>query len=234
MPRPRMCRHVEGAPKVGYFKPGGVPLRELEEVTLPVEGLEALRLADLENMTTAQAAEGMGVSRHTFGRILGQARNAVAQALVQGKALRIEGGAYALKAPAHPSPVWVLDPGRVAVSVHGPGEGPGDVPALDLPLAPRFGRAGGFVLVDVATMEAAYLDNAGSQAMAHGAGAKSVERIAEQGAGVLLTGRVGEKAFTALREAGVQVCLELDGLTVRQAVERFRSGGLAFAEGPNA
>ncbi len=230
MPRPRMCRHVEGAPKVGYFKPGGVPLRELEEVTLPVEGLEALRLADLENMTTAQAAEGMGVSRHTFGRILGQARNAVAQALVQGKALRIEGGAYALKAPAHPRPVWVLDPQRVAVSVHGAG----DAPLLDLPLAPRFGRAGGFVLVDVATMEAAYLDNAVSQAMAHGAGAQSVERIAEQGAGVLLTGRVGEKAFTALRGAGVQVCLDLEGLSVRQAVERFRSGGLAFAEGPNA
>ena len=64
----------------------------LEECVLPLEGMEALRLADLEGLTAAEAAERMGVSRHTFGRVLREARHVVAGALAGGKALRIEGG----------------------------------------------------------------------------------------------------------------------------------------------
>ena len=95
MPRPRHCRYVSAAPQADYFKPRGIPLRELEEVTLTVEGLEALRLSDIEGLTAAQAAERMQISRHTFGRVLKEARNAVAKALVNGTALRIEGGDHA-------------------------------------------------------------------------------------------------------------------------------------------
>jgi predicted DNA-binding protein (UPF0251 family) len=84
---------VRGAPKISHFKPQGVPLRELEEVGLTLDGLEALRLADVEGLYHDAAAERMGVSRPTFGRILSQARRAVAQAITEGKALRIEGGA---------------------------------------------------------------------------------------------------------------------------------------------
>jgi predicted DNA-binding protein (UPF0251 family) len=94
MPRPRLRRWVTSVPKATYFKPQGIPLRDLEEVCLSIEGLEALRLADLEGMTTEAAAVGMGVSRHTFGRVLTEARAAVARALVAGAALRIEGGHY--------------------------------------------------------------------------------------------------------------------------------------------
>lgn len=94
MPRRRNCRRVEGTPSVSYFKPRGVPLRDLTETCLPVEGFEAIRLADLEGLTMAEAAARMQVSRHTFGRILAQARRAVAEALVRGQALRIEGGHY--------------------------------------------------------------------------------------------------------------------------------------------
>lgn len=77
-----------------YYKPRAVPLRELEEVCLSVEGLEALRLADLEGHSAAEAAEKMRISRFTFGRVLAQARKNVAEALTTGKALRIEGGHY--------------------------------------------------------------------------------------------------------------------------------------------
>jgi predicted DNA-binding protein (UPF0251 family) len=96
MPRPRLPRWVTGVPKATYFKPQGAPLHGLEEVRLAVEGLEALRLADLDGLTTEAAAAGMGVSRHTFGRVLAEARACVARALVTGAALRIGGGHYEL------------------------------------------------------------------------------------------------------------------------------------------
>ncbi|UQZ91005.1 hypothetical protein C4J81_17990 [Deltaproteobacteria bacterium Smac51] len=92
MPRPKHDRHVATAPTVTYFKPQGVPMIYLEEVKLSVEGLEAIRLADLEGLTATEAAERMKISRHTFGRILAEGRAVVAQALVAGLALRIEGG----------------------------------------------------------------------------------------------------------------------------------------------
>lgn len=76
-------------------------MRHLEEVVLPVEGLEALRLADMLGLSTTEAAERMQVSRHTFGRVLRMARQAVAQALVEGKALKIEGGKYVLHSSEH-------------------------------------------------------------------------------------------------------------------------------------
>jgi Predicted DNA-binding proteins len=92
MARPKQNRQVSTAPKITYFKPRGIPLVGLEEVRLSVEELEALRLADLEALPCCEACRLMGVSRHTFGRVLNSARRAVAEALVVGKALRIEGG----------------------------------------------------------------------------------------------------------------------------------------------
>lgn len=94
MARPRCCRSIDALPKVTHFKPQGVPLRTLEVVQLAVEELEALRLADLEGLYHEAAAERMNVSRATFGRIVAEARRKVAEALVSGKALRIEGGDF--------------------------------------------------------------------------------------------------------------------------------------------
>ncbi|MEW5773307.1 MAG: DUF134 domain-containing protein [Thermodesulfobacteriota bacterium] len=84
MPRPRRCRLVQGAPPVTYFKPQGIPLRDLAEVCLGVDGFEALRMADLEGRATEEAAARMGVSRLTLNRILGQARVVAARALSRG------------------------------------------------------------------------------------------------------------------------------------------------------
>ena len=94
MARPLRCRHVEQLPLSDYFKPRGVPLSQLEEVVLSVDELEALRLADLQGNYQEQAAEKMNISRQTFGRIITGARRKTAEALVEGKALRIEGGPF--------------------------------------------------------------------------------------------------------------------------------------------
>src|SRR4030043_186647 len=94
MARPRNCRRVGSVPETNYFKPRGIPLPMLEEVILTVDEFEAIRLADLENLYQENAAKKMKVSRQTFGRIIDSAHKKVAEALVQGKALKIEGGEF--------------------------------------------------------------------------------------------------------------------------------------------
>ena len=94
MARPRNCRRVGSMPQSDYFKPRGIPLSMLEEVVLTVDEFEAVRLADLEGLYQERAAEKMNVSRQTFGRIIESAHKKVAEALVQGKALKIEGGEF--------------------------------------------------------------------------------------------------------------------------------------------
>jgi predicted DNA-binding protein (UPF0251 family) len=79
---------------VTFFKPAGIPLRELEEVCLSVEELEAIRLKDIEDLEQEQCAEKMNISRTTFARILDTARKKMAEALINGKAIRIEGGHF--------------------------------------------------------------------------------------------------------------------------------------------
>jgi len=92
MPRPVTPREIESLPPVNWFKPAGVPLRDLEEVVLTLDEIEAVRLADAEGLYQEQVAEQMKVSRPTVGRILASAHQKIAEALVQGKAIRMEGG----------------------------------------------------------------------------------------------------------------------------------------------
>ncbi|MFC1864737.1 DUF134 domain-containing protein [Chloroflexota bacterium] len=94
MSRPFKCRRVAFVPDVTYFKPAGIPLRSLEEVRLSLEEAEALRLKDLEGLEQEQGAEKMNVSRQTFQRVLASARKKIADALLNGKAIRIEGGNF--------------------------------------------------------------------------------------------------------------------------------------------
>ena len=102
MPRPHCRRTVADMPQSVYFKPAGIPLRLIEEVVLKVDELEAIRLADLEDMYQEDAAGRMGVSRQTFGRILESAHKKVADTFVNGKALRIEGGNIEIDAGGMP------------------------------------------------------------------------------------------------------------------------------------
>ena len=106
-------------------------------------------------------------------------------------------------------------------------------PTLDDALDPRFGRAGGFIVVDPQTPEFEYVDNGASQAMAQGAGIQAAENVARAGAEALLTGYVGPKAFMALQAAGIKVAQNLENITVRQAVERYNAHQVEWAAAPN-
>ena len=81
-------------PQITYFKPAGVPLASLQEICLSVEEAEAIRLKDLEGLELEECAQKMNVSRTTFSRVLGSARQKIAEALLNGKALRIDGGNF--------------------------------------------------------------------------------------------------------------------------------------------
>jgi uncharacterized protein len=97
MGRPYIKRCVEYNPGVSYFKPRGIPMDVLEEIRLKVDEREALRLADLEGLSQEEAGRRMGVSRATFGRIVERARRTVADALINGKAIHVEGGNYEIR-----------------------------------------------------------------------------------------------------------------------------------------
>jgi len=243
MARPKKCRMVDSAPGVRLFKPQGIPARQLEEIYLSFEGYEALRLSDLEGLRQNEAAERMKISRQTFGRVLAEARRAVTETIVKGLVLRIEGGDYRT-AGGDPAPLATCrHPGasvrdsipksqgerqemhKIAVSSEGPD--------LDGPIDPRFGRAAGFVIIDPDTMASEYVDNAASQGMAQGAGIQTAELMTRHEVGVVLTGYVGPKAFQALSAAGIKIGQNLEELSVRQAVEKYKAGQVAMAGGPN-
>lgn len=94
MPKPRKKRNVLYPPLIVYFKPQGIPLRALDEVVLTVDEYEAVRLSDYEGLKQEEAAKKMNISRPTFTRIVESARRKISDALVNGKALRIEGGSF--------------------------------------------------------------------------------------------------------------------------------------------
>lgn len=96
MGRRRRCRWVGYRPVAQFYKPRGVPLSSLEQIRLTIGEFEAMRLSDLKGLHQEEAARRMRVSRQTFGRILNEAHRKVAECFVEGKALSIEGGNYAI------------------------------------------------------------------------------------------------------------------------------------------
>lgn len=99
MPRPRRLRRVWFRPEVTYFKPAGVRMMELGEVILSMDEFEAIRLKDYEGLEQTEAAKKMNISQPTFQRLYESARKKIAEALVTGKAIRIEGGPYRFMGP---------------------------------------------------------------------------------------------------------------------------------------
>jgi predicted DNA-binding protein (UPF0251 family)/DNA-directed RNA polymerase subunit RPC12/RpoP len=106
--RPTKWRKVEFIPRTQYFVPSDVDTEAVEENVLRIEELEAIRLKDLEGMEQADCAEKMEVSRQTFQRILNIARQKIADSLINGKGIRIEGGNYTRNI----CPVKCLDCGK--------------------------------------------------------------------------------------------------------------------------
>lgn len=89
MARPKKNRIINCNPKAYYYKPRGIPLRELETIQLAKDELEAMRLADYMSFSHEESANKMQISRATFGRIINSARKKIAESILQGKAIEI-------------------------------------------------------------------------------------------------------------------------------------------------
>ncbi len=99
MPRPRLCRRVGFQPDVTYFKPAGIRKTDLEESILAVDEFEAVRLKDLECLGQDECAKRMDISQPTFHRLILSARKKIADAIVNGKAIKISGGVFKMVKP---------------------------------------------------------------------------------------------------------------------------------------
>jgi len=94
MPRPRICRRISAEPETVYFKPAGVPMRELEESVITIDEFEAIRLKDFQELEQEECAQKMEISQPTFHRLILSARKKIADAIINGKAIKIKGGNY--------------------------------------------------------------------------------------------------------------------------------------------
>jgi predicted DNA-binding protein (UPF0251 family) len=101
MSRPKYCRRVGCVPDKNYFKPRGIPASLLEEVVLSLDEFETIRLADFEGLYQEEGARKMNISRQTFGRIIETAHKKIADVLINGKALKIEGGEVSVEDMKH-------------------------------------------------------------------------------------------------------------------------------------
>ncbi|MBT7166155.1 MAG: NifB/NifX family molybdenum-iron cluster-binding protein [Victivallales bacterium] len=111
---------------------------------------------------------------------------------------------------------------KIAVSTSGT--------TLGSPVDPRFGRAAGFLVVDLDSDETEYIENTQNLRAAQGAGIQTAQNVANTGAEVVLTGHCGPKAFRVLGSAGVALHVGAEG-TVAEALARFQTGDWEASDG---
>jgi predicted Fe-Mo cluster-binding NifX family protein/predicted DNA-binding protein (UPF0251 family) len=220
---------------------------EIEEVILHHDELEAIRLKDLLGMPQEEAAVQMNVSQPTFHRLLLAAHEKMAHAVINGKALRIEGGNVTVDERFIPPCGWrqmckhgwkgrvVLEKGgrdsveqggtmKVAVtSVDG---------TMDGMVDERFGRSRKLVVYDREKRVHTVIDNAVNMGAAQGAGIQSAQNVANSGASVVISGHLGPNAFKVLQAAGVEI-FAVSGKTVSEAIGAYEEGKLTKLTGPD-
>lgn len=206
MPRPVSERRLQAGLPSRVMKPAGLPARELEEIALGFDEAEALRLADLEGLYQEAAARSMGVSRATFGRIVEGARRKVADAVLNGKALRVAGGEIAIR-----------EAGDTIMKIA--------VPSRDGLVDEHFGHCKEFL---VFRSEAGRLVPEPTVPSPEGCGCKSgvAADLARAGVTHLVACNMGEGAVRVLGSHGIVAVRGASG-DAREAARAFANGTLA-------
>jgi len=249
MAREPKCRRVEAIPKVSLFKPAGKPHACLEEVVIKLEELEAIRLKDLLGLEQEEGAERMGVSRPTFQRILMEGRSKVAGALIEGQAIRIEGGNYCLgqakcrkaehfekrrddcfyggnraREDTQQSGEKTLAGTKIAICA--------DSDSPSALIDGRFGQCAYFMLWDEERQCFTAVRN-GRPELNKGAGTGAAQELLQLGVGYLICNRIGPKAFAVMQKAGVEIYAAKEGLILEAALKQYRAGQLPLIEAAN-
>jgi len=103
---------------------------------------------------------------------------------------------------------------------------------LESDIDPRFGRAQNFIVIDTETMKFDIKENTQNLSLPQGAGIQAGKTVADLGVEAVITGNCGPKAFNVLEAAGIKVITGISG-KVKDAVEKFKTGALAYTGGPN-
>lgn len=246
--REAKCRRVAFIPPVKAFTPVGVPLSDLEEAVLKVEEIEAIRLKNHLNLEQEECAQMMQISRPTFQRILSEAYAKMADALTNGKGIRIEGGSYCLgngycrrrdrkMEPMENCEFYDagLDIKQIRQSENNPGRliavaavGTSTGTSLD----DRFGRCSYFWLWNPETDEYSLLERPRSEE-APGSGTDSAQALIQAGTASLIVKQIGPKAFFMLQRANVAVYSGAGAKTVAEAIKLLRARRLPRMEQAN-
>lgn len=217
MSRPCHCRRLENRPQSLCFRPD---IQSADEaVVIGHDCLEALRLADLLGLGNSEAAEKMGISRHTFGRLLRKARHGVANAICRRLPLLIDGGETVCLLSKTSGENIMSEAVLVAV----PSENPGGLEAAP---SAHFGHCAFYTVAKIMDGKIGDVQVVPNQGHEHGGCVQPVKELARQGVRVLLAGGMGMKPLNAMQEAGIEVYYCVNQPTVKDALTAFSQGKL--------
>ena len=224
MARPRKCRKVCRMPRICEFTPKG---SAAGTVTLTVDEYETIRLIDREGFSQKECAGYMHVARTTAQQIYNRARGKIAEALISGLNLRIEGGDYALcdgketecrcgGCRRHRRAMRRKENHtmRIAVTYE------------DGQVFQHFGHTEAFKIYDEENGAVRDEKVVSTNGQGHGALASVLKDL---GADVLICGGIGGGAQTALEEAGIRLYAGVSG-SCDEAVKQFLDGSLAYVQ----
>jgi predicted Fe-Mo cluster-binding NifX family protein/predicted DNA-binding protein (UPF0251 family) len=220
---------------------------DIEEVVLHHDELEAIRLKDLLGIPQEEAAAQMNVSQPTFHRLLLSAHEKMAHAVVNGKALRIEGGSVTIDESFIPPCGWrqmcrqgkkgkTLSRKEDILSVEKEGRKKIAITSVDGTMEgmvdERFGRSRKLIIYDLKSKNFDVIDNTQNLNAPQGAGIQSAQNAVNAGAKTIISGHLGPNAFSVLSAAGIEI-YTVSNKTVTQAVKEFEQGSLAKLTGPD-
>lgn len=210
MPRPHRCRFIDKYPDYWSFAPQDA--EETETIIMSLDEYETIRLLDMESLKQEECAEKMGVARTTVTAIYESARKKIAECLVSGKTLRIEGGSYRLS-EQDIGDVIPKGEGAMRVAVtYDNGE-----------IFQHFGRTEQFKLFDIEGSSITAEQVIDTNGSGHGALAGFLKTA---GADALICGGIGPGAQNALAEAGIRIYSGASG-NVDAAVQSLIEGKLS-------
>ncbi len=248
MPRRTCKRRIGFQPKTIYFKPAGIPLGDIREIVIGQDEVEAMRLKDLLGYPQEKAAAQMEVSQPTFHRLINTAHQKIADAVINGKALRIEGGNVAFREEMVRPCRWRKDWGEgcasaeaVAQAAQSLSEGTQEGESMKIAITSadgafdgmvdeRFGRAKKILVFNPETQTQDIFENIQNMNAAQGAGIQTAQNVINAGAKTVISGHLGPNAFRVLSAAGVDV-FTATNMTVREAIDSYRNGKLSKLSG---
>lgn len=217
MTRPKSLRQIEALPGNTWFKPAGVSMRNLEEVSLTLDEFEAIRLADLEGLYQSNVAERMNVSRQTIGRILSTAHKKIAEALVDGKAIRLEGGKVRLGQVDEKAKKSADNENRNGYRIIIPSTGK----SLDAPMDPRLGNCQYLIIFNTEDESIEIIDNSQNQDLDKSAGGNTAQHIIDAKVDAVIACDIGKNISSTLAENLIEIYVTEPG-NGHQAVTLFK------------